>query len=147
MKTYRTKFGIEMIIMLGLCFAIISLLCILQGFWYMSFAILLLVLLIAYLVFQIKYIVTDKELIIKCWINFDFESPISIEHISKIIEKRNWIKSPAGSMDKLEIRYFSRGHENSVFISPKDKMGFIDELRRINSRITVQLAEHKTISL
>ena len=48
------------------------------------------------------------------------------------------ISSAAASLDRLEILYDTFG---SVLVSPKEKMGFIDQLKEINPSIEVKLKE------
>ncbi len=57
---------------------------------------------------------------------------MNIEKIKSITKTNNPISAPAASFDRIEINY---GEFNSVIISPKDKIGFIKELIKINPNI------------
>ena len=76
------------------------------------------------------YWINDKdELLVKCGLLF--HSKIEISKIKSISRTRNIISSPAPSMDRIELNY--RG--GSIILSPKDKIGFANELTRINPDI------------
>lgn len=59
---------------------------------------------------------------------------IPIASIRKIEETRTFVSAPAPSLDRLEIFY---NRFDSVVISPKDKLGFIAELLKLNPEIEV----------
>ena len=88
---------------------------------------------ITYMLLSNRYIIDGNTLIIKSGIS---TKKIEISSIHKIEKSRNIISSPASSLDRLEVS-FGDGH--SILISPKDKAGFIDELRKINPSINFSL--------
>ncbi|OAT82530.1 hypothetical protein A6P54_08245 [Bacillus sp. MKU004] len=61
---------------------------------------------------------------------------IHIHTIRSIEASKNPISSPALSLDRLRIDY---NQSNVVYISPKDKKEFTDELLKINPNIRVNL--------
>jgi len=69
-----------------------------------------------------RYVVKDKELIVRCGI-FAWHIPFS--EISDITPTSDPIASPALSLDRLRIEY---GREKSVLISPRDKDGFLNQV-------------------
>jgi len=62
-----------------------------------------------------------------------FRFKIRIEDITKISASNNLISSPAMSMDRLKIDYSQR----EIYVSPKDKLGFLRLLVRLNPQIVV----------
>ena len=64
----------------------------------------------------------------------------AINTIYKISETYNPLSSPAGSIDRLEIKY---NKSESVLISPKDKNAFINDLILVNPNIEVQYRRDK----
>lgn len=77
---------------------------------------------------------TKNELLIKC--GFLFKTVVDISKIKSIRRTRNPISSPAASLDRIELKY---GKWDSVIISPKDKIKFVNELLKINPNIQSSL--------
>jgi hypothetical protein len=99
--------------------------------WWLGSLILLPVIgFILHLFLNTTYTVEGKTLIIRC--GFLYRKKIDIQSILRIKETRNPLSSPATSLDRLEIRY---GKSGWVLVSPRDKQGFVNALRRINERI------------
>ena len=84
--------------------------------------------------FTTYYRINNTELIIKA--GFMTNMSIPIEKIRKIEKTNSWIASPAASFDRIEIHYEKW---NSILISPKDREGFISELKRMNPAIILKL--------
>lgn len=57
-----------------------------------------------------------------------FRFRIPLAEITAVAPSRNPRSSPACSLDRLEIRY--RGDRSRMLISPEDKAGFLEALRR-----------------
>lgn len=88
-----------------------------------------------HLFFTTTYRINDSnELRIKCGLLIN--STVDITKIKSISRTRNPISSPAPSMDRIELKY---GKWDSVIISPKDKIGFVDALLQINPNIQSNL--------
>ncbi len=146
MKKYKSKIGWEIIIILVLVFAWIFYDITKSGInWDLTSIIafsllLLLIILIGYLLFSIRYFINfDKaELLVKIGV-FKY-AEISISKIHKIKETRTILSSPAASLDRLEVFY----HQfNSVIISPKNKKEFIQDLHKINPEIKIKYRKTK----
>lgn len=60
---------------------------------------------------------------------------IPVQDIHQIEASRSWLSSPALSLDRLRIRY---GRARQVLVSPKDRQGFVQALRRCNPGIEVR---------
>ena len=84
-----------------------------------------------------EYTIDNDKLTVKC--GFLYNKTIDIKSIRKITETNNPLKSPATSLDRLEINY---GKFDSVLISPKQKSEFINEIKRLNPNIEVKY-KHK----
>lgn len=103
-------------------------------FWYGLGLIAIPILFIVDMFTKTYYVLTERELIIKC--GFAFKKVLQINDIRKISETSDLISSPALSIDRLEI-FFNKF--DSVLISPKEKYEFIEALKRFKPDIEVQL--------
>jgi hypothetical protein len=88
---------------------------------------------------SIRYIVNEEYLTIKG--GLAYKKIIPIKEIRIIKETNNPLAAPAGSMDRLEIRYKK---SDSVIISPKNKMQFIHELVAKNPDIDVVFSKKRS---
>lgn len=84
-----------------------------------------------------SYTVENKILKIKC--GFLFKKNIPIETIKTIKKTKSLMSSPAPSFDRVEIIY---GKFDAVIISPKDKIGFTNDLTATNPNIINDLGEN-----
>lgn len=80
------------------------------------------------------YTIKDNKLFVRC--GFFVNEAIKIESIKKVSETKNMISSAAASLDRLEILY---NKFDSILISPKEKMKFIEHLLSINPAIQIKL--------
>ncbi|MBO8215229.1 PH domain-containing protein [Acinetobacter nosocomialis] len=78
-------------------------------------------------VFNTYYVVENNTLIIKSLV---FRWKININDITQIEPTHNPLSSPALSLDRLKISYIKNGRIAKVMISPKDKEGFLNTLRK-----------------
>ncbi|WP_042076873.1 PH domain-containing protein [Acinetobacter nosocomialis] len=78
-------------------------------------------------VFNTYYVVENNTLIIKSLV---FGWKININDITQIEPTHNPLSSPALSLDRLKISYIKNGRIAKVMISPKDKEGFLNTLRK-----------------
>lgn len=137
--TYKSKIGLELLIPIGLVLGGTFLLFLLGEPKWIGLAIILPVIVFtAHLFATTNYTIDGEQLIVKS--GFVVNKTIEIYSIKKIIETNNPVSSPATSMDRLEITY---GKFDSIVISPKEKLAFIEHLKRINSNIEVKFKERK----
>jgi hypothetical protein len=61
---------------------------------------------------------------------------IPLDTIQKVSPARNYFSSAALSRDKLRIQ-FGKGYRE-IYISPRDRAGFLQELARLNPALHVQ---------
>lgn len=139
MKTYKSKFGNGILIILTVIFGIIIGSMILysspiNSILALSGIFLLVYVFFLYIIFETQYTIDNKVLFVKC--GFLYNMKLSIDKIKSIKATGNLIASPAPSLDRIELTY---GKYGSLIISPKDKFGFIDELTRINPNIENKL--------
>lgn len=136
MKTYKSKFGYEIMTFLTILFVTIIVLMIyqkesLEAILSASGIILLVYGLFLYLNFSTEYTITrDAVLKVKCGIFYN--KWLDINKIKSISKTNNLISSPAPSLDRIELTY---GRFDSIIISPKDKIGFARELTKMNPKI------------
>lgn len=133
MNVYKSKMGLELIIPLAFIFGTVLYMSFRDEKWIALSIILLTISFICHIFVSIKYTIEKENLNIKC--GFFINQNIDIKTIYKISETYNPLSSPAGSIDRLEIKY---NKFDSVLVSPKDKNGFINDLLLLNSNIEVQ---------
>ncbi|PID27178.1 MAG: hypothetical protein CR982_06915 [Candidatus Cloacimonadota bacterium] len=85
---------------------------------------------ILHLFFKTRYTIEGNILKIKSGI-ISYK-PININEIKEISKTNNIISSPAPSFDRIEIKY---GKFDEIIISPKDKLDFVNEIKKINPNI------------
>lgn len=88
---------------------------------------------ITYIFSSTKYIILDQVLKIEC--GFLINISIRVDSIKRISKSRNFISSPANSLDRLEIRY---NLYDTVLVSPKNKIAFVQQLKEINPNIELK---------
>lgn len=135
MKTHYSKIGMELVVPLVLIFGTVLVLIINEKPNWIAIAILLpVILFVVHMFLTTKYTIEGDNLVIKC--GFLYHKTIDINTIRRIAETNNLLSSPATSLDRLEILY---GKFDSVLISPRRKAEFINDIKRINPGIEVNL--------
>lgn len=135
MKTHYSKIGMELVVPLVLIFGTVLVLIINEKPNWIAIAILLpVILFVVHMFLTTKYTIEGDKLVIKC--GFLYHKTIDINTIRRIAETNNLLSSPATSLDRLEILY---GKFDSVLISPRRKAEFINDIKRINPGIEVNL--------
>ena len=133
MQTYKSK--IDWWLGLVLVYPIFrSIQSIIEGEWYGYLGLLLTLLLIVFISKSTRYIITENRLIVKCM--FIVNDKIEISKIRKIEKTNSILSSPALSLDRIAVFY---NKYDEVYISPKDKQAFVDELLKINPEIEVKI--------
>lgn len=142
MKTYKSKFGYEILLFLTAIFvaiigfiiyknehieAIISV----GGIFALVYGFFL------YLNFSTEYTITKDDLLkVKC--GFIYHKLFDIDKIKSLKISNNSISSPAPSLDRIELTY---GKFGLIVISPKNKFEFAKELTKRNQKIKNKLTE------
>lgn len=133
-KTYRSKIGIEVILILTIVlgFSFYKLLDQPKISGIITLGALLVFIL--YIVLSIQYKINNNILTVKA--GFLVNTKIDIQKIKKIKKTFNPLSSPAASINRLEICY---NNGDFVLISPKNRDQFIKDLLEINPNIEVKL--------
>jgi len=142
MKTYKSKFGFEIMIFLTLLFGGIIVFMTYQrepfeailsvgGIFLLVYGLFL------YLNFSTEYTITETGILkVKC--GFLYHKRFDINKIKSVARTGNLISSPAPSLDRIELTY---GKFEVIVISPKDENGFARELTKVNPKIVNKLTK------
>lgn len=133
MSIYRSKPGLQFILPVAIILAGFGFIVIYNKIWFGLALILILTALIIHMVLTTCYQIEDRLLRIKS--GFLLNKTIAIGSIRKIAGTKSPLSSAATSPDRLEIMY---NKNDSIIISPKDRAGFINELKTINPGIEVE---------
>ena len=132
------KIGVGLMVFILLILGISAYSMIQGGNWEGLLPMLLFIIFIIYLFTQMSYSIEGNILKVKC--GFLMNKSFEISRITKITETNNPKGAPAASLDRLAISF---DNYESVVISPKQKYDFIDQLIKINPKITVNLKSKK----
>ncbi len=142
MKTYKSKFGFEIMMILTLLFGAIIGFMVYQsepleailsvcGIFLLVYGICL------YLNIATEYTIMEAGILkVKC--GFFYNKRFDINKIKSVAKTGNLISSPAPSLDRIKLTY---GEFDLIIISPKDKIGFARELIKVNAKIENKLTE------
>ena len=133
MSTYRSNPGIQFILPVVIILAGFGFIVIYNKVWFGLAIIFILTALIIHMVLTTYYQIEDRVLKIKS--GFLLNKTIASGSIRKIMETKSPLSSAATSPDRLEIK---KKKKDSIIISPKDRAGFINELKTINPGIEVE---------
>jgi hypothetical protein len=129
MKIYKSK--VDWWLGLVLVYPIFSSVAsIIEGEWIGYIGIGLCLLFIVFISKSTRYIISENHLIVKCM--FIVNDKIEISKIRKIEKTNSILSSPALSLDRISIKF---NKYDEVYISPKERQAFIDELLKINPEI------------
>ena len=129
MKIYKSK--VDWWLGLVLVYPIFrSVASIIEGDWIGYIGIALCLLFIVFISKSTRYIISENHLIVKCM--FIVNDKIEISKIRKIEKTNSILSSPALSLDRISIKF---NKYDEVYISPKERQSFIDELLKINPEI------------
>ena len=138
MKKFKSKigFGIAIFMVILLCSS--ASIMIINNVWVGLAIVLIVAVFIGYSFTRTYYVINGNDLIIKS--GFIINMTIKIDTIRKIVETHNPLSSPAVSLDRIAIYY---NYNDSVMISPKNKLIFIDHLKKTNPKIEVVLKKNR----
>jgi hypothetical protein len=129
MKIYKSK--VDWWLGLVLVYPIFrSVASIIEGEWIGYIGIALCLLFIVFISKSTRYIISENHLIVKCM--FIVNDKIEISKIRKIEKTNSILSSPALSLDRIAIKF---NKYDEVYISPKERQAFIDDLLKINPEI------------
>ena len=134
MTTYKSKHAFVLILPLIIILGVFAFIMLYNKAWPGLFVMIIIASFVTHMFLTTHYQIEGRVLKIKS--GFLFNKTISIDTIKKITATKNLFSSPATSPDRLEINY---NKSDSIIISPKDKAGFIDELKKLKPDIEVDL--------
>ena len=134
MEKFKSKISIGLVFFLAIVLGGMLLKLLYDGVWSVSALIFFQILFIANMFCTTFYIIENERLQVKSGFLINFS--IDIQQIKKISETNTLMSAPAISFDRLEILY---NKFDTVVISPKEKMQFIDAIKRINPQVEVKL--------
>lgn len=127
---HRSKIGLGILIPAALVLGTVTGVMVVNTIWIGLVICLIIDLLVIYHYTGTYYRITpEKQLLIRCGILGTVD--IDISDIEWIKRTNDLTSAPALSADRLEIGY--KG--GTVIISPKDRKKFVEDLRKINSKI------------
>ena len=133
MKIYKSK--IDWWLGLPLLYPIfLSVSSMIEGEWIGYVGMITILLFIVFISKSTRYIIVENQLIVKCM--FIVNDRIEISKIRKIEKTNPLLSSPALSLDRIAIRY---NKFDEVYISPKEKQAFVDELLNVNPDIEIKI--------
>ena len=133
-QTYPSKISIALVLPIILVIFCTMLTFAFTNQWIIMLLFIPLIAFIVHLFLTTRYQITNHILIIKSGIVIN--KKLDINQIRKIVQTTNPLSSPALSLDRIELFYHKF---DSVIISPKDKLIFIEALKQINPNIEVDL--------
>jgi hypothetical protein len=133
MKIYKSK--IDWWLGLVLVYPIFrSVASIIEGEWIGYIGIVVCLLFIVFISKSTRYIITENLLIVKCM--FIVNDRIEISKIRKVEKTNSILSAPALSLDRIAIKF---NKFDEVYVSPKDKHAFVDELLNLNPDIEIKI--------
>lgn len=136
MEKFKSKIDVWFIVLLILLFGLILVRLFYDENWIGFAFILFVVAFITYMFSTTFYIIENKKVFIKCGIFYNLS--IDIANIKRISDSYNIISSPALSFSRIEILY---NKFDTVLISPKDKLRFIEAIEKINPQTEIKIKE------
>lgn len=137
-KMYRSKIDLALVIPLAVLLIAIEIFLVVTKLWFAAIITALEIVFIAYLFADTSYSLTeDNKLTIKC--GFLVNKVIAVASIKRLEPTRDPAASPALSLDRLRVIVDKK---DSILISPKDKGGFIRDLKTVNPAIVVDDTLH-----
>ena len=133
MKTvYPTKVSATLVLIISLIMGCILVPYAIKSMWIPFTIILLLHFLLLFMLANIKYEITESQLIIDQSLGKWGKEVIDISTIKSIEPTHTILSAPASSLDRLRISY---NKYDEVVISPRRKEEFIRQLQSINPQI------------
>ena len=139
MKTvYPTKVSATLVLIISLIMGCILVPYAIKSMWIPFTIILILHFLLLFMLANIKYVITESQLIIDQSLGKWGKEVIDISTIKSIEPTHTILSAPASSLDRLRISY---NKYDDVVISPRRKEEFIRQLHSINPNIVFKEKE------
>ncbi|MCF6129031.1 PH domain-containing protein [Flavobacterium sp. AS60] len=133
MKIYKSKIDwwLGLVLLYPIFRSVVS---IIEGEWIGYLGIILCTLFIVFISKSTRYIIAENQLIVKCM--FIVNDKIEISKIRKIEKTNSILSSPALSLDRIAIKF---NKFDEIYISPKERQNFLNDLLAINPDIEVKV--------
>ena len=133
MKTvYPTKVSVTLVLIICLIMGCILVPYAIKSLWIPFTIILVFHFLFLFMLANIKYVITESQLIIDQSLGKWGKEVIDISTIKSIEPTHTILSAPASSLDRLRISY---NKYDEIVISPRRKEEFISQLQSINPQI------------
>lgn len=132
MKKYPSKIDTWFIWLMVASLGIPLILSVWERDWWALLIMVITTLFVGNIFLSTNYTIKGENLMIKSGIIIS--KTIKIKDIYKIEKTNSILSSPALSLNRIEIFY---GNQNSIIISPKEKMDFITEFLKVNETIEI----------
>ena len=133
MKTvYPTKVSVTLVLIISLIMGCILVPYAIKNLWIPFTIILIFHFLLLFMLANIKYVITESQLIIDQSLGKWGKEVIDISTIKSIEPTHTILSAPASSLDRLRISY---NKYDEIVISPRRKEEFISQLQSINPQI------------
>lgn len=140
MENFKSKIGLELILLIGGILIFVSIMLIINHEWPGLIIVAAVAGSCLYMFKSISYSINGNDLIVNY--GFAIKTKIRINTITKIKETYNPLSSPAASLDRIAI-YFNKS--GLLLLSPEKKLNFINRLTEINPEIEVILRKKKAL--
>lgn len=129
---YPTKVSVTLVLIISLIMGCILVPYAIKSLWIPFTIILILHFLLLFMLANIKYVITESQLIIDQSMGKWGKEVIDISTIKSIEPTHTILSAPASSLDRLRISY---NKYDDIIISPRRKEEFIRQLQSINPQI------------
>lgn len=134
MTTYKSKYEFVLIIPLVIILGVFGFIMAYNKIWPGLFIMIVIASFVAHMFLTTYYQIDGRALKIKS--GFLFNRTVAIDSIRKITAAKSPLSSPSTAPGRLEINY---NKSDSIIISPKDRPGFLDEIKKIKPDIEFDL--------
>ena len=134
MTTYKSKHELVLIMPLLVILVVFGFIMAYNKVWFGFSVMVIIASFVTHMFLTTYYLIDGRVLKIKS--GFLFNKTVAINSIKKIAETRSPFNASAISGNRIEIKY---NKADSIIISPKDKSGFVSELKKINPDIEFDL--------
>ncbi|WP_431244615.1 PH domain-containing protein [Flavobacterium sp. P21] len=134
MEKFKSKIDIWLVLFLSVVLGGALMSTLFDKVWDASGILFVTIVFIVHMFLTTFYTIVGQKLKIKS--GFLINSTIDIQKIKRISETNSLLSAPALSIDRLEILY---NKSDSIVISPKDKSGFFEAIKKINPEVEIVL--------
>ena len=134
MTTYKSKHEFVLIIPLVIILGVFGFIMAYNKIWPGLFIMIIVASFVAHMFLTTYYQIDGRALKIKSGLLFN--KTVAIDSIRKISPAKSPLSSSADTSGRLEINY---NKSDSIIVSPKDRPGFLDEIKKLKPDIEFDL--------